>query len=105
MYLNLTGWIIYVAACCAYLVCVYALAWSHVTASKHAKRTLIREAERANRTDSELVANLVWRAFRKQEYQAAMRRVIERAQNTHPERVAEMFSVRVTDTATLKEVV
>lgn len=99
------GWILYASAFCLVTLYVYGLAWSSRIESKRIERWERRQAERARRTDDERMADLWWWAFRKQEYQAALSITARRAMQTQPERVAEMFSLRVTDTPTLKEVV
>lgn len=105
--MNLLGWIIYGLAVVAYLLCVYGFAKARVTEHKRNERMSRRRADNAAVTNDEWAARLLWHidAVRQRHYQAALQITAERARNTHPERVAEMFSRRVPDTSLLKEVV
>lgn len=105
--MNLLGWIIYGLAVVAYVLCVYGFAKARIAEHKRNERMSRRRADNAAITNYEWAARLLWHidAVRQRHYQAALNITAERARNTHPKRVAEMFSRRVPDTSLLKEVV
>lgn len=107
MTIHLFGWIVYGLAVAAFALWLYGLVWSRRTEAKRVARWEKRCDDYDATDPGEHVARLWWqsRRLRNREYQAALSITARRALNTHPERVAEMFSVRVTDTPLLKEVV